>query len=264
MEDNRPPARDEAFYEVLFGCQKEFGYGFHPMVYSEGIEKWKDNFLWFIKKMDEYKISHDKLYLLEVRNAEWSENEARQFGKFCNFLVRWLYDYNPDSFIYSIWDPRKNFNIPTLIMGQVGRGMPCSVQSIFAVRAGDLTVFPCHRLLYKGMALHKLSTDGQSITGVENINFPLYIASKFANRMNFPYCASCINKHFCTSGCYGSQLETTGDMFTPIPTVCRLMFIKTAEILLAFQELGVWNKIKERLTEEKIFAAKEILWKIKN
>jgi hypothetical protein len=57
MEENRPyksnldlpieVIRDDAYYDKCFDFVKNNGGGFHPMIYSKNIEKWKDNFLWF-------------------------------------------------------------------------------------------------------------------------------------------------------------------------------------------------------------------------
>jgi len=45
--------------------------GFHPMIYSNKIEYWIDNFLWFQKMFYKYGINPFNVYLLEVRNVEW-------------------------------------------------------------------------------------------------------------------------------------------------------------------------------------------------
>jgi len=42
------------------------------MIYSNMIEYWSDNFLWFMRNYVKYGIPLNNLYLLEIRNVEWS------------------------------------------------------------------------------------------------------------------------------------------------------------------------------------------------
>lgn len=58
------------------------------MVYSNGIEYWVDNFMWFIKMFLKYNIvkledlkflPRFPIYLLEVRNPEWKRKHMIEF-----------------------------------------------------------------------------------------------------------------------------------------------------------------------------------------
>jgi len=59
------------------------------MIYSNHIDKWIDNFIWFQDKFKEYDIYPFVLYLLEVRNAEWNKSQIIDMGIFMRFLVKY-------------------------------------------------------------------------------------------------------------------------------------------------------------------------------
>jgi len=265
MEDNRPiidgRIRDDAFYDKMFSMSKLLYHGFHPMVYSEGIEKWKDNFLWFQENFKKHDIPYNNIYLLEVRNKEWSEEQCRQLGSFVEFLVEWLRDKFTDDmdFINAFFRPDQGFNMLNSPFTFTRRGMVCSVQSTFIVRLGDLTVWPCHRTMYPELKLAEMEVHKNEIVKPKVVNFPLYLATKFATLRNFPYCATCIMKRFCPGGCYGAQYETAGDMFTPIPTMCMMEHAKIISIFRALKyKTNVWERIKSRVMLRKLFAIQNL------
>jgi len=62
--------RTEEYYDDVFKFAKKHCIAFHPMIYSNNIERWKDNFLWFQENFKKYDIPWLSMYLLEVRNVE--------------------------------------------------------------------------------------------------------------------------------------------------------------------------------------------------
>jgi radical SAM protein with 4Fe4S-binding SPASM domain len=261
VDSNRPlissKIRDDNYYEKMFSTYEVLRHGFHPMVYSEGIEHWIKNFLWFQDNFVKYNIPYHRLYMLEVRNKEWNEEQCIQFGKFMEFLVEWLRDFinDDDKLIKVLLRADESFNLLSSPIIHIPRGMPCSIQSTFMVRLGDLAVVPCHRTMYPQFKLAEMEVCDNEIIGTKVINYPLYLATKFALTTNFPYCVNCAIKYFCLGGCYGAQYEVTGDLFTPIPTMCRM---EHAKIFSYFKTLkyktNIWSKLKSKLMDEKISA----------
>jgi len=49
----------------------------------------------------------------------------------------------------------------------------------------------------------------------------------------------------------GSQIEVTGDLFTPIPTVCKLYHAKTKTLISVYKELGIYEKILNSINKNK-------------
>lgn len=254
MKVNRPyknssvkDNRDDTYYDKVFKYCSKNRYGFHPMVYSNNIENWVKNFLWFQDMFKKYNIPPFALYLLEVRNQEWTSEQIVELQKFYDFLIKYLFDMagrNKNTFIEYLYN-HNSFNIISAPITTVGRGLSCSIQSSLYVRMGDLKIFPCHRLFYEQFQTAQFITDSYGhISGIEYIN-PELIVGTYSFQSNIaPYCESCINKYMCTKGCLGAQYETMGDMFTPIPTVCNLEFAKSIQFVKSMTEIGVLDLIK--------------------
>jgi len=253
--------RGDGFYKKLFKFNKKHGYGFHPMIYSDNIELWMDNFLWFQDMMKEYDIPWWNIYLLEVRNPEWSIEQCREYEKFIHDLIVWLFEKksgkNPDVLVDHLFNHR-GFNTLSSTLSSGGRGLGCSYQSNIYLRLGDLAIMPCHRTSYDPMIIGHYNTDeNNKITGITSKNIEMMVAGQSLVSKNFPYCEQCLLKELCTQGCLGAQLETTGDPFTPIPTVCRLEHAKVRSMIRTYKEIGAFEEILSRVNENKKFALKQ-------
>ena len=258
--DGRPDPRDDAYYEKAFAFVKKWNLGFHPMLYSERIEYWKRNFLWFQEMFKKYKLPWYHLYLLEVRNAEWSVPQILEYGRFVEFLIKWCYDKCGRNFsrYREFLFRHRGFNMLANPLSTVGRGIGCSIQATFAVRLGDLSIVPCHRTSYKPFILGKMRVEGGRITGIEALNPELWIALVSVDGNCLPYCEQCMIKSLCPKGCFGSQLEINGDLFEPIPTVCMLMHEKIRAMVKTYEELGIYSSILASVNEDKRQALEQV------
>lgn len=234
--------RDDEFYNRAFAFAKKYGYGFHPMIYSEGIEKWKDNFLWFMDMFKKYDIPITRLFLLQVRNMEWTPKQNAELVKFIRFLFKWVNDYFKGdkekivNFIHS-----DGFNIMRSTVGVYHKGLPCSIQTDPAIRLEDLRLVPCHRLMYDGFEFGEFEVKNGKLTG--NLiakNTEMYIAIIGGGYATYPYCVTCGIKHSCTGGCLGAQLEVTGDPFLPIPSMCAMQHAIMVGIILGTLDIGIY------------------------
>ena len=163
MEENRPiidgRIRDDEYYDKLFKFASKYNIGFHPMVYSNGIERWKDNFLWFQEMFIKYGIDWKRnLYLLEVRNKEWTQPQIREFSKFVEFVFDWSWNkVNDKKEFMKIFKKESFFNIINIC--KTGRGLPCGLQMGPKIRIFDMKVFPCHRTMYDAHELYQFTED---------------------------------------------------------------------------------------------------------
>lgn len=249
MEENRPLASGEKltndFYDKLFKYSKTVGFGFHPMIYSNHIDKWIDNFNWFQENFEKYNIRANNIYLLEVRNVEWNEKQCMDLYKFMKYLAKYSYNKIKDAkdpiheFFRNYW----HFNILSSPFIEIGRGLGCSLQSCVYLRMADLTTFPCHRLFYDDFKLFSFIKENNKIIDIEGRDPELYVATNSLNRESLPFCEQCVLSGICSHGCLGSQFEVTGDLFVPIPSMCRMEFYKIRGILDGFNESGFLNKI---------------------
>lgn len=261
-DDNRPfvdkKIRDDAYYDKMFKFCKKWNYAFHPMIYSENIEKWKDNWLWFQENMEKHEMSPTAIYLLEVRNVEWNVKQINEYYKFIKFLVKWTrerFKEVPDeNFPLFVFDQRV-FNLFNLF-SSTGRGLGCSMQSTMQLRMGDLTSSICHRAAYKQQNLYQLVVENDKITGVKSLNHNLLIAAASLESRNMPLCDYCTIRELCSSQCIGSMYETNKECFMPIPTVCAVEHAKTAAILDALNELDLTKHFLGYLPDKKLKSIK--------
>ncbi len=270
-EANRPfknrkkDPRDDKYFEKCFKFAKKYGFGFHPMIYSERIEKWKENFLWFQENFKRFKLPPTSLYLLEVRNEEWTPRQIVELMKFLNFLVKWAWKEcgeNKEKFLNFLFK-KKGFNILQGPLITWGRGIGCSIQSTITVRLSDLAIVPCHRTSYPPFIAGYFRVKNGKIVGIKAHNPELFIAIMTFDAKTQPMCETCLLKELCSFGCLGAQYETTGSLFTPIPTVCLLEHGKVLAILLALEEIGILEDVKKRIKLEKQITIEEVLkiWK---
>lgn len=244
--------RDDEFYHKVFQYNRDTGAGFHPMVYSNNIEHWKKNFVWYQEMFEEYDITHDNLYLLEVRNEEWSEKQLQYFTDFIDFLIKWSWEKegkNPERYIDFLFR-RRGYNILTNTASQTGRGTGCSLQTTLYVRAGDLAIVGCHRQSYDGYEWGKFIVEDDKIIDIEGKNVEFALAMSQMDATSLPYCEGCRLKNICMGPCHGSSLEYLGDPFTPIPTVCELVYRKTAQMIKSFKEIGFYDHFLEIVDQE--------------
>lgn len=255
LQPDKKEPRDDEYYEELFQFAKEIGIGFHPMVYSRKIDKWKDNWLWFQKMFKKYNLPYNNIYLLEVRNIEWTDEQIIEFGEFLKFLVRWTFDILGEDkgkmvdFIFT-----EGYNILKSPFTKVGRGLGCSIQAMIYIRLGDLALVPCHRTMYEGNEIAHFKKKDGMITGIEADNLELGLGVYSFDSCSLPQCNTCIIEPMCSKGCLGSQLEETGDMFTPIPTVCQLEHYKIKSLIEVFEDIGIFNSVVGR-TRDKVAEA---------
>ena len=273
-EDNRPlrafkrevDPRDDAYYDKCFEFSAKYNFGFHPMVYSEHIEDWPKNFLWFQENMKKHGIPPNAIYLLEVRNEEWTNKQINDLGDFMKFLIKWTFEelcHKDIGKLVQVILEGKGYNILGNPFSTIGRGLGCSIQSILDIRVGDLSLVPCHRTSYAPFVLGHLNVENNEITGIEADNPELLLTIYSLNANNFPFCESCMIKHLCCKGCLGSQFETTGDLFTPIPTVCKMEHKKILSIIEALDETKALGTLMNYIAPEKVRAI-DLLWKIKS
>jgi len=247
-DKNRPyidgRIRSDEYYNRMFEFCKKWDFGFHPMIYNEEIEHWKDNWLWFQENFEKYKISFSRIYLLEVRNGEWTKKQLQEFYKFIRFIINWTYNHLKDivpleAFPQCTFENRL-FNIFQMF-STVGRGLGCSAQSTIQLRLGDLTTSVCHRAAYKPHELWKFVTKDDKIVDIESLNHNLAISVAALDTKNLPFCETCTIREFCTGQCLGASVEINSDPFLVIPTVCALEHAKVSAILDELWDLGLWH-----------------------
>ena len=271
MEENRPyihdldidldgGVRDDNYYEKCFQYAKETCTGFHPMVYSKNIKNWIKNFDWFQEKMAEYDIPWETIYLLQVRNEEWKQEDVWELQKFIRHLYAFVWEkcgHNPYEMVDFILKGG-GFNLLAEPFSSTGRGLTCGIQSQFTVRLSDLMLYPCHRTGYKDFYFGQLVEDDEKILKFKNINAELLSATYFAHKEAFPYCANCAIRHCCVGTCLGAQYEATRNLFVPIPSVCIVMYAIVTTSIECLLKYGAYNYILSQIGEDKTIELERI------
>ena len=144
-------------------------------------------------------------------------------------------------------------------MSTVGRGLGCSIQSTLHLRLGDLAIVPCHRLSYTPFITGHLEVENHQIVGVKANNVELYLTIESLDGKNMPFCETCLIRSLCSLCCLGSNFETTGDLFSPIPSVCQLEHHRVKSEVAALQDLVVLDMFLGKINSEKAQAIERIL-----
>lgn len=266
LEENRPYVkdldipikliRDDIYYDKVFTFCKKYDYGFHPMIAAKGIEKWCDNFDWFIQQMKAHDIEENFLYLLEVRDGDWHAQDYIEYEKLLRHIYYHLWDeaqHNKKDMIdiimsdYSFnllrsFSPRKN-------------GISCSIQNQLHIRASDLKFVACHRTAYPELEIATLKTDQNGEITNELIDVKHselgYVIPQLKTSL-LPGCIHCSISKICSGGCFGSQYETCKELFSPIPNICLLFHIKIKVLINLFKETGIFDGILNELNKEQV------------
>lgn len=130
------------------------------------------------------------------------------------------------------------------------------------MRMGDLAIIPCHRTSYNHLNYGKFKVHNERIVGFESAGIENMIHGLVFNNLNSPICQSCLVKYSCHGGCLGAQLEETGDMHMPIPSVCRLEHGKILGILTGLEEIGALPMVYRKLNHKTMIYAFEKLLKM--
>ena len=246
-EDNRPGVKRD--YNAIFKFAQKHNLSFHPMIYSNNIEKWKENFNWFQENFSIFGINWQNLYLLQVRNKEWTREQDRELYEFIKYIINWTWkkcNKNIKEYFNFLFNENKGFNILNWL-NIVHNGYSCSIQQELSIRLNDMKVFPCHRLMYPEFEIGQY--DENMILKSKNVS--LGVALPYIRPINAPLCDNCDINELCQGGCLGSQYETTKSILTPIPTVCLNYIYLFKGLVDGFDEIGVLDKMIERFDNEK-------------
>lgn len=235
--------RNEKYIDKIFKLSNKYQFGFHPMVFSNKIENWIENFLWFQKMFIKYNKDPFSIYLLEVRNSGWSKEQSINMAFFMRFLVKFTKHFfqgekSNKEFFSEILNSH-SYNILQHPYTQTYRGIGCSLQTTFQINTQDLGVNQCHRNNYARNLGYYLQIDQNLNLTTKNNNYEFYHSLKNFEVSNQPYCETCLIKGICNGLCPGSQQENFKEPFTPIPETCVMEHMKILSIVGTFQEEGL-------------------------
>lgn len=231
----------EEFYTNFVSNMNSMRLGAHPMIYSNNIEYWIENLIWFMGE------TRSVFYLLEVRNLEWTAEQAAQIfymGRFAVNYVHKFYMMNTSegkNFPDYVRKLNNGFNLLIHPFNIVGRGLGCSLQSTLNVNMHNLSLIPCHRTSYSHLTTGRFDFDDEGGYNFEPENVEMYIAEQVSDATEFAPCTGCPIKRLCGGTCLGSNYESTGDLYTVPPSFCRLSHAKIGGIIKGWEDVGWLN-----------------------
>lgn len=253
----------DEFYEKLFEFSKIYRSGFHPMIGAKGIELWKENFDWWmdnitVKLTGSYFRSLNRIYLLEVRNPDWTLEELYHLDSLIKHIILRVYEWcgHDRNVFFNEFLKQRAFNIFSQLVSSVGRGIGCSEQQTLAVRMGDLAIVSCHRSSYTGYEGGRFKVEGDAISEIEAINPEFYMLYKTFDSMAAPRCSNCLISHLCDKYCLGANFEMNKDWFVPVPSVCRMQFVKVAAMVEGLDMIGLADYLVKFLNSTTSFKDK--------
>ena len=241
------------FYNKLFDFAREYNFGFHPMIHSHHIERWQENIEWFMynltKRYGCEKEAMKHLYLLDVRNPDWSEKQLRDYSKFMKYIYKRTFQIygNDKEKYFNNFIRQKGMNHLGSVFSSHGRGIGCSIQSTLCVRIGDLHIVPCHRTSYEGYSGGKFIVKDDEIIDIVSINPELYMNIMTYNIKSVYPCSTCPINNLCNEYCLGTNYEINKDFFIPVPSVCKMQFVKAHSVAEVLDEIGLLKYWKSQM-----------------
>lgn len=260
IEDMNRPLRDgsskqDDFYERMFLFAYQYNFYFHPMVSAHSVHKWIENHKWWVENCKKYDIDPDKcIMMLEVRNDEWTDETIKYYNDFMNYLIdRFLKEIGTikDFSDFIVTEPNRKIQHITgyvpYLLGESDSFAGCSVCNALTIRLGDMAICPCHRTAYnKYLYGHFVLDENHKIIDITANNFYMAERILFGNNNLLHFgCDTCVFNEVCLKGCYGSQLEATGDPFIPAKSVCKFFKAKFMNLINKYEEIGLWDTLEQ-------------------
>lgn len=244
--------RDMDFYHKVFQFMKKNDFCAHPMIAACSVDKWIENYKWFIDMCDQYDLNVlQRVMTLEVRNDDWTDEAIKCYQEFLRFYCDYHFKhyYNNDS---------KKFAKMTLGLTDESNGYTnfllldatqfptCSVAYQLTVRLGDLSIAPCHRTAYPEFLYGKFIVKDDEIVDIEANNPVIATKILLSNQRKVHHgCDTCWNVNNCIRGCFGAQYEYGDEPFMPLHSVCKMLKAKTRCLIQWYKEHGIMDAIKQ-------------------
>lgn len=265
---------DDEYYKKAFDFVQKTGAGIHPMLCAAGAGRAIANFNWWVEMYEKYlpeRVADNDYFpvFLEVRNGdEWTDEAIEEYLVYLKYRFEKIAERCENSIEqiakYIFRHPEGSNGVQGCDIFDViregagiahGGRMSCTFHRSIVIRLSDLSIIPCHRLGYDGFIGGWFTTDeaNEKIDGFSANNVSGLISSKMHRTDLAPVCANCWNRFACVGGCLGAQYEWSGELYLPIPSVCKLLKAKTSFLLKMLTDTKVLGyALSNDLIEDKI------------
>ena len=252
---------EDEFFDKVFALCEKYNWGVHPMISYEGIDNTIENYKWFKKKFKQFKLNNGSTnpYYLEVRNDGWTDEALQKYKEFLQFYLNDIFHNENGSDLERMFnDYFRAFEVKgrTYVCMDNGEAlgklniikenhMPCGLGILdLSINISAMTLMPCHRLGYNELIGGKFKIKDnkiQEIIPTEYYNS--YINLLYLNNSVKPKCITCKYHTICMKGCAGAQYEYSGDAFTSIPSVCKMLEVKYSTTIDFYHSIGLFHYI---------------------
>lgn len=246
---NKSIVRDDSYYNKLLNFIRMNNCGVHPMVSAFDIDRWVENYNWYINYLNNDNLSTRMIrpMMLEVRDDDWTDEKIYSYLNFLNHVIDLEFElYKKENKIEDLAYRVTNHGLGeydliglTYTNKSPYSKISCAIQYRYTVRLGDLAIVPCHRTMYEQYLLGYMKKDENGILQIHAKNVELALLIYSINGSNLPKCERCEFKDFCPKGCLGSQFEYKNDLFYPIESVCKLYKAKMIFLIKKYYSMGL-------------------------
>lgn len=255
--DQYRTSNDDNFYHNLKNFLEKHHYLLHPMISAQNINNQIANFSWMLEHFGPT-LTYNSTFL-EIRNQDWDSQSIQHLLQFCDYLVDTTFDLlNHDKikmleWIFEIDNKNKNitFNntsylpirLPLNNFTSNIDNISCSFHNALTIRAGDLSIAPCHRLFYPTLDMGKFNVVNNEIIDFNPTNVSLLAGHLYMKRSCMPICEHCGLVGVCPGHCLGSSYEEYKNMMIPQMEVCQMYRTKIAFLIYKYNTLGLFEEL---------------------
>lgn len=258
----------QEYFDTIMRFCMDFEVGAHPMVSPENVKYWVKNYDWWIYMINKLNVATDcevdfQPFMLEVRNYNWTDENIEDYGKFLTHVMKRRYEkcgkdikklvinlidsHNPDNPLFlGNYDPLKILYVKPMYdpADRLGCGMGTGIH----LNCTNMSLVICHRTTYEHLtACYFIPNEERTqIVDIKPQNPSAFIAARTLKQYALPICGDCFLKEICMKGCLGAQFEYSGDMFLPIPTVCKFFYHKYKKIMELYEEYGIFDELAKK------------------
>ena len=251
----------DEFYKKLNEFLVKYNYQAHPMVSSDNIKYWINNYLWWQENFD--KSISDTLLTLEVRDNTWTTESINYLIRYCDFLIDYIFvnkfDCNKLEFLKYILNindfeqtdskmPRSCYNIIGFNQTNIEDNFAytrCSFHGSLPIRLGDLSIGLCHRTWYPELQVAQMEIDNNKIIGIDPVNVALLILKTRLSKTCLPHCENCKFIGICPGHCLGASYEEYENLLVPQMEVCQMYRAKCSFLIYKYRKMGLFEEIEK-------------------
>lgn len=239
---------NEEYYDqiITFIKDKQHFY-FKSTVNNLNIDKWIQNYQWWIKKLGLTQFL-ERMDLHEILNNNWDQNSIQNYLNFLNFQIDYLFE-KLDKFESIIYSNNFHFNCPFTIqildrqiLTNKNYYQNCLFHNGLTIDLLTLKIPACCKLNYPMYHIGEFKYDNNNKNfNISPINLSMSIVKAHLKRSSTPHCEYCSYLNLCEKTCYGENFEVSFNPLCPILNSCLLMQCKYNFLIYKYKQMDLFD-----------------------